>query len=91
MIGLPALPKRKKAGRMQPGGIDRGVHWREDEVTGDVVGWCARCGEWKPAVELRWRNDCNLFGKEKQGSWECRECHPRAGKYDVTGISINGK
>jgi len=85
-VGLPELPELPKRGKVTRGNadLDRIVHWR---IEGDnTFGWCARCGEKKPAMELRWRNDRSLFGKEVQGSWECRECNPKAGKYDVTGI-----
>jgi hypothetical protein len=90
-MNLPPMPKLSKSGARKAGNadLDRIVHWRQ--VGDDVWGWCARCRERKPAVELRWRPDRNLFGKEVQGSWECRECNPKAGKYDVLGTSINGK
>ena len=88
LVKMPPMPKVR--GRFQSGNsgqreLDRIVHWREDDK-GDVYGHCARCGERKPAVELRWRPDRVVFGEERQGSWECRECNPRPGKWEVLGV-----
>lgn len=89
MIPMPELPKSTRKGKAGKeirtnATLDRGVGWKYED--GFTWGWCARCCEWKRAMELRWRNDRNLFGQEVQGSWECRECHPKAGKYDVIGL-----
>lgn len=85
---MPPLPKMKKGARPgsgPQGELDRVVHWRIDEE-GNSVGWCAQCHQRRPAIELRWRPDRVVFGEEKQGSWECRECNPRAGKWEVLGV-----
>lgn len=86
---MPPLPKMKKGARPGAGEqceLDRIVHWRIED--GQSVGWCARCGAKRPAIELRWRPDRVVFGEEKQGSWECRECHPRVGKWEVLGTKL---
>jgi hypothetical protein len=89
MPEMPRMPRRGQSTRTNAT-LDRVVHWREEE-DGNVYGWCARCGSKVRAVELRHRPDRNLFGKEVQESWECRECNPKPGKYEVLGTSINGK
>lgn len=66
----------------EPVVLNREVKWRATS-TGDIIGTCARCKSATPAVELRWRNDRSLFGNDVQGSWECRHCFPKAGKFDV--------
>lgn len=81
LTSLGPLPRL--SAKAQPVELDRRVAWTHRGATGNVTGTCARCHQETSASELRWRNDRTLFGRDVDGSWECRLCYPKAGRYDV--------
>lgn len=89
---MPAMPPMPKEGGSSDD-LDRNVKWQPwDGIWQvnhtDVEGTCARCHHRVPAIELRWRPNPKQPDK---GSWECRECYPRAGKFDIAKpLTTNG-
>lgn len=87
---MPPMPSIKEDSE----DINRVVEWQpadgiwNEPRHADVEGTCARCDQRVPAIELRWRPDVERKGNLLiQGSWECRQCNPEPGKWDIAKVS----